>query len=88
MTIHKEGTATISLIAIFVGVLNIFNFSYLFPVSASCAWGVSIITVAFFLFIVSFFLLKREGLEEYGVAGMLVSIVALTSLLIYYICTK
>jgi archaellum biogenesis protein FlaJ (TadC family) len=28
MTIHKEGTATISLIAIFVGVLNIFNFSY------------------------------------------------------------
>jgi len=55
MTIHKEGTATISLIAIFVGVLNIFNFSYLFPVSAIGAWIVFIITVAFFLFIVSFF---------------------------------
>ena len=55
MTIHKEGTATISLIAIFVGVLNIFNFSYLFPVSAICAWLVFIITTAFFLFIVSFF---------------------------------
>ncbi|MEY4053011.1 MAG: hypothetical protein RIR64_1996 [Bacteroidota bacterium] len=55
MTIHKEGTATISLIAIFVGVLNIFNFSYLFPISAIFAWVVFIITVAFFLFIVSFF---------------------------------
>jgi len=55
MTIHKEGTATISLIAIFVGVLNILNFSYLFPVSVIGAWAVFIITVAFFLFIVSFF---------------------------------
>ena len=55
MTIHKEGTATISLIAIFVGVLNMLIFSYLFPVSAICAWVVFIITVAFFLFIVSFF---------------------------------
>ena len=55
MTIHKEGTATISLIAIFIGVLNMLNFSYLFPVSAIGAWVVFIITVAFFLFIVSFF---------------------------------
>jgi len=55
MTIHKEGTATISLIAIFVSVLNIVNFSYLFPISAIGAWVVFIITVAFFLFIVSFF---------------------------------
>jgi phosphatidylserine decarboxylase len=55
MTIHKEGTATISLIAIFVGVLNILNFSYLFPISIIAAWAVFIITVAFFLFIVSFF---------------------------------
>ena len=55
MTIHKEGTATISLIAIFVGVLNILNFSYLFPISLIAAWAVFIITVAFFLFIVSFF---------------------------------
>jgi len=55
MTIHKEGTATISLIATFVGLLNIFNFSYLFPISTIAAWAVFIITVAFFLFIVSFF---------------------------------
>jgi len=55
MTINKEGTATISLIAIFVGVLNILNFSYLFPISIIAAWAVFIITVAFFLFIVSFF---------------------------------
>ncbi|MFA9205658.1 MAG: phosphatidylserine decarboxylase family protein [Burkholderiaceae bacterium] len=55
MTIHKEGAATIALIAIFVGVLNIINFSYLFPISAMGAWFVFIITVAFFLFIVSFF---------------------------------
>ena len=55
MTIHKEGAATIALIAIFVGVLNIINFSYLFPTSAMGAWFVFIITVAFFLFIVSFF---------------------------------
>jgi phosphatidylserine decarboxylase len=55
MTIHKEGTATISLIAIFVGILNILNFSYLFPISEISAWVVFIITVAFFLFIVSFF---------------------------------
>ena len=55
MTIHKEGTATISLIAILVGVLNILNFSYLYPVTAIAAWAVFIITVAFFLFIVSFF---------------------------------
>ncbi|NQW79041.1 MAG: phosphatidylserine decarboxylase, partial [Chitinophagaceae bacterium] len=62
MTIHKEGTATISLIAIFVGVLNIINFSYLFPVSAICAWVVFIITTAFFLFIVSFFRMPVRAL--------------------------
>jgi phosphatidylserine decarboxylase len=62
MTIHKEGTATISLIAIFVGVLNILNFSYLFPISIIAAWAVFIITVAFFLFIVSFFRMPLRSL--------------------------
>jgi phosphatidylserine decarboxylase len=62
MTIHKEGTATISLIAIFVGVLNMLNFSYLFPISAIGAWVVFIITVAFFLFIVSFFRMPVRAL--------------------------
>jgi len=62
MTIHKEGTATISLIAIFVGVLNILNFSYLFPISILAAWAVFIITIAFFLFIVSFFRMPVRAL--------------------------
>ena len=62
MTIHKEGTATISLIAIFTGVLNILNFSYLFPISIIAAWAVFIITVAFFLFIVSFFRMPVRSL--------------------------
>jgi phosphatidylserine decarboxylase len=55
MTIHREGTATISLIALFVGSLNIANFSYLFPVSVIAGWALFIISLGFFLFIVSFF---------------------------------
>ncbi len=62
MTIHKEGIATISLIAILVGVLNIVNFSYLFPISALGAWMVFILTLAFFLFIVSFFRIPKRTL--------------------------
>ncbi len=62
MTIHKEGTATISLIAILMGVLNIVNFSYLYPLSAAGAWCVFIITLAFFLFIVSFFRIPNRTL--------------------------
>ena len=62
MTIHKEGTATISLIAILMGVLNIVNFSYLYPLSVTGAWCVFIITLAFFLFIVSFFRIPHRTL--------------------------
>ena len=62
MTIHKEGAATISIIALFVGALNIANFSYLFPLSTIAAWIVFVITVAFFLFIVSFFRMPTRTL--------------------------
>jgi phosphatidylserine decarboxylase len=62
MTIHKEGAATISIIALFVGALNIANFSYLFPLSTVAAWIVFVITVAFFLFIVSFFRMPTRTL--------------------------
>ena len=62
MTIHREGTATIALIAFVVGVLNLINFSYLFPISALLAWSVFLITVAFFLFIVSFFRMPNRAL--------------------------
>lgn len=62
MTIHKEGTATISLIALFVGALNIVNFSYLFPLSAIVGWALFILSLGFFLFIVSFFRMPNRKL--------------------------
>ena len=55
MTIHKEGGVTISLTAVLVSLLNLANFSYVFPMSVAAAWIIFVITVAFFLFIVSFF---------------------------------
>ena len=62
MTIHKEGIATISLTAVLVSLLNLANFSYIFPISVVAAWIVFIITVAFFLFIVSFFRMPNRNL--------------------------
>lgn len=62
MTIHREGTATISLIALFVGALNIVNFSYLFPVSVIAGWALFIVSLGFFLFIVSFFRMPNRKL--------------------------
>ena len=62
MTIHREGTATIALVAFVVGILNLINFSYLFPISALLAWSVFVLTVAFFLFIVSFFRMPNRSL--------------------------
>jgi len=62
MTIHREGTATIALVAFVVGILNLINFSYLFPISTLLAWSVFVITVAFFLFIVSFFRMPNRAL--------------------------
>ena len=55
MTIHKEGTATISLTALVVGVLNIINFSYVYPSYAWISWVLFVLTLGLFLFIVSFF---------------------------------
>ena len=62
MTIHKEGGVTISLTAVLVSLLNLANFSYLFPMSVLAAWMVFFITVAFFLFIVSFFRMPNRTL--------------------------
>ncbi len=62
MTIHKEGTATISLTALIVGILNIVNFSYLFPITALGAWVVFAILLGLFLFIVSFFRMPNRTL--------------------------
>ena len=63
MTIHREGTATIALIAFVVGILNLINFSYLFPISALLAWSVFVLTVAFFLLIVCFFIIPNRSLK-------------------------
>jgi phosphatidylserine decarboxylase len=62
MTIHKEGIATISLTALVVGLLNIANFSYLFPISAIAAWVVFALLLGLFLFIVSFFRMPNRVL--------------------------
>ena len=62
MIIHKEGGVTISLTAVLVSLLNLANFSYLFPMSVVAAWMVFVITVAFFLFIVSFFRMPNRTL--------------------------
>ena len=64
MTIHREGTATIALVAFVVGILNLINFSYLFPISAFLAWAVFVILLAFFLFIVSFFRMPNRLLTN------------------------
>jgi len=50
------------LTALFVSLLNLANFSYLFPVSVVGAWAVFVITLAFFLFIVSFFRMPNRQL--------------------------
>jgi phosphatidylserine decarboxylase len=64
MTIHREGAATIALVAFVVGILNLINFSYLFPISAFLAWAVFTLLVAFFLFIVSFFRMPKRPLTN------------------------
>ena len=61
MTIHREGTATISLVALVVGLLNIANVSYLYPISAIAAWALFAILLGFFLFIVSFFRMPKRN---------------------------
>ena len=61
MTIHREGTATISLVALVIGLLNIANFSYLYPISAIAAWALFAILLGFFLFIVSFFRMPKRN---------------------------
>lgn len=62
MRIHREGIPTISLMALLVGVLNLINFSYLYPLSAVAAWLVFVVLLGLFLFIVSFFRMPNRVL--------------------------
>jgi phosphatidylserine decarboxylase len=64
MTIHREGIPTISLVAVVVGLLNIANFSYLYPISSIAAWVLFIVLLGFFLFIVSFFRMPNRTLTK------------------------
>ena len=62
MTIHREGYKTIGITALIFGVLNILSFAFL---SATLPWLavlVFIITLVFFLFIISFFRIPARKL--------------------------
>lgn len=59
MTIHREGTATISLVFVLLALLNGALFYWL-PGSPVLNWTVLAISVVFFLFIVSFFRLPSR----------------------------
>jgi phosphatidylserine decarboxylase len=55
MTIHKEGYKTISLIGLGVSTLIFFSLRYLQPEQPLIHYVLSVILVAFWVFIVSFF---------------------------------
>jgi phosphatidylserine decarboxylase len=55
MTIHREGYRTLAISAIIFGILNIASFNFLGSNYATIAMAIFIITLAVFLFLVSFF---------------------------------
>lgn len=60
MTIHKEGYQSIGIGALIFGVLNLISFTFL---SASMPWlafGIFIVTLGIFLFLVSFFRIPNQ----------------------------
>jgi phosphatidylserine decarboxylase len=60
MTIHKEGYKTIAWTAIVFGVINILSFYFFSYDSPATSWIVLIITLAFLLFIISFFRIPKR----------------------------
>jgi phosphatidylserine decarboxylase len=61
MTIHREGYKSIGIAALLFGLINVVSFSFLSAVAPWLTMAIFIITLAFFLFIVSFFRIpKRE----------------------------
>jgi len=71
MTIHREGIKTIVITAILFGAVNLASFyllSYNYP---WLSWAIFLVTIAFWLFIISFFRVPSRNLvvnEEYIVA--------------------
>ncbi|HEY8735116.1 MAG TPA: phosphatidylserine decarboxylase family protein [Puia sp.] len=55
MTIHKEGYKTIALCAIVIAALNLASFYFISTRMPALTWVIFFVTLAFFLFIVSFF---------------------------------
>jgi phosphatidylserine decarboxylase len=60
MTIHKEGYKTIAWTAIVFGIINILSFYFFSYDSPATSWIVLIITLAFLLFIISFFRIPKR----------------------------
>lgn len=63
MTIHREGTATITLTFVVLALLNGALF-YWFPANPALCWTVSAISLILFLFIISFFRIPNRVLNQ------------------------
>lgn len=64
MTIHKEGFATITITAIVFAALNIALFYFIGDRYQLLCWGVLILSVIFWLFVISFFRVPSRKLME------------------------
>ncbi len=62
MTIHREGYKTIAIITLFVGAINLLTYWFLGASMAWICWIVLIISLAFLLFIISFFRIPNRTL--------------------------
>lgn len=62
MTIHKEGFKTIAIATIFFGVINVLSFYFLSSTLPWLSWIISIATLAFLIFVISFFRIPSRQL--------------------------
>jgi phosphatidylserine decarboxylase len=63
MTIHKEGYKTIALCAIIFAAINLVSFYYVSYHSPAISWLIFIVSLAFLLFIISFFRVPARTLS-------------------------
>ncbi len=62
MTIHREGYQTIGIAALIFGLLNLVSFTFLSAITTWLAISIFIITLAIFLFLISFFRIPNRVL--------------------------
>lgn len=62
MTIHREGYKTIAITALLFGLINLISFSFLSAYLPWLALVIFVLTLAFFLFIISFFRIPERKL--------------------------